>query len=1556
MIGGRYAVVERLGASELGDAFRVRDERLAGRPAVLLRLRGDASRDLARLVQLNHPNIRSVFDHGSDDEGTFVVLEQLAGQTLEERVRGRGPLDLAELERLARGLGQALAYAHGRRLLHGNLSPKAVWCTPDGEFKLDGWAAAAPAAAGAASERADIDALGPMLRFAATAGSPAAALAGPFAELVALCEHERPQERPRSANEFLQNLRRLVRGAASGSAGERAVECAECAAQNPAGRELCRGCAAELYGPCPRCRARQPRVARECSSCGADVALRRRYEDLLGEVRRHLDRRDFETAIAAAAQAQTLDPDPEEAHELHREARRRRALLDHAREEARSLEGGRHFEAAAGAWERVLEVAPGDDEATAALEELPQKTLEREIEAAEKPLLAALAGRDWPTMRRALDDLSRLSPRSERVRALEERVESRRRALVAELEAEFARALSPRGDPGARAGAAAGRCLEEIRSFDPDARTLERVERRARFLERRAELDAALDAGHWPRARATLATLEADVDEATRAAFRELQTAADERMARATEEAHERFSAGVRTGRLDEAHGALRQLADIGAEPASTERMRRTLELARAAGSLDRPRRRIALWGTAAGALVLGGLYYLVHRHNAVYTERSARLLETGDLVEAAHARARRRPEPAWTRPADPCPLLGRIVELESAAGDPEWTRRARHLALERDLDEARLTLEYNAWIAERSTRELARGAAGAAAARLDGMLVGHGGGEYRDAFQRRAQRAAELGAELGASAWVLEIAPPLWDAGCTEDAVGGAYVVRVLDEVQAALDGGDVAGAEAWLARIEQGAIPAELEARHAQSWKRLDELAAAAGPATDGPGERPVERPRAPAPLWQAEWDAALRTLAEGRPELAATALAELTVEEERRGLIERTMTLASYLARGIESLEINELMRSRELLDQIDAELAAWRGTALPAEVGAPLVAAYERSLAAVLPEGPLEVTQGRTVRLGTGHPIASLAIGGLAAEPLGDGRFQLPRERERLVGLVPRAEVVLVDARGERLARELEVSIDLEGPQLTLASELPESVRAQDGRFALAFDSDTPLAGEPRVVSAEGVVVSASAEGQRLTLDLYPEPVPGGRVQAPLAFQVEVFDALGNPGRTGRLAITVHSTRWEKARELEGEAGGWRQVLAVLSPDLAVPDRDPEIAGLASRAIEAGYRASVDFLADPAAPLASPLTEAALDARARAVGEFLDATSGLEAAPEPEALRVPSLRKLATKQLELARRILGLFQKRTWPSAEAIDRDLEFLEQFDASWVPEAIVEWLGALRTLPESTLVRVARQPGGWDVAHDLGRSVPARLVDEKSGVALLYVPGGTFRMGAAGDDLAKKKNEAPQRTVHVDGFYIAEREVSVAEWRRGAGSIGEGNGEGDAGGDGDADAGPMTHVSWQDAAGWCAALGLELPTEAQWEYAASGPADHRFPWGDRSPEAPSVAGTQAGTGSARAISSSALVDRSWCGTLDMGGGVMEWCRDAATLDLRRIHEGATNPSIGPEDTRREYADWRMVRGGSVRHPLAEQRTSMRRMFAKGQGHALIGVRPAMGL
>ncbi len=147
MIGtrlSRYKIVEQIGAGGMGVVYRAQDERL-GRDVALKVLPTSAlvdevsrkrfRKEALTLSQLNHPSIATVYDYDSADGIEFLVMELIAGQSLDERLQN-GPLQEKEAIQIAQQLAQGLVAAHQAGVIHRDLKPSNVRITPDGRAKI----------------------------------------------------------------------------------------------------------------------------------------------------------------------------------------------------------------------------------------------------------------------------------------------------------------------------------------------------------------------------------------------------------------------------------------------------------------------------------------------------------------------------------------------------------------------------------------------------------------------------------------------------------------------------------------------------------------------------------------------------------------------------------------------------------------------------------------------------------------------------------------------------------------------------------------------------------------------------------------------------------------------------------------------------------------------------------------------------------------------------------------------------------------------------------------------------------------------------------------------------------------------------------------------------------------------------------------------------------------------------------------------------------------------------------------------------------------------------
>ena len=188
----------------------------------------------------------------------------------------------------------------------------------------------------------------------------------------------------------------------------------------------------------------------------------------------------------------------------------------------------------------------------------------------------------------------------------------------------------------------------------------------------------------------------------------------------------------------------------------------------------------------------------------------------------------------------------------------------------------------------------------------------------------------------------------------------------------------------------------------------------------------------------------------------------------------------------------------------------------------------------------------------------------------------------------------------------------------------------------------------------------------------------------------------------------------------------------------------------------------------------------------------------------------------------------------------------------------------------------------------------------------------MIWVEGGTFKMGSNDGD----SDEKPVHDVTLDGYWIAETEVTQALWKA---VMGE-----DKGWSNDYGKGPnypAYYVSYNEAVKFCEKLNektdykynFRLPTEAEWEYAARGGNKSNGYKYSGSNNIDDVAWYYAD-------STHAVKDKSpnELGLYDMSGNLWEWCSDWYSSSYYS-NSPSKNPT-GPESG--DYGS-RVLRGGS---------------------------------
>ncbi len=227
----------------------------------------------------------------------------------------------------------------------------------------------------------------------------------------------------------------------------------------------------------------------------------------------------------------------------------------------------------------------------------------------------------------------------------------------------------------------------------------------------------------------------------------------------------------------------------------------------------------------------------------------------------------------------------------------------------------------------------------------------------------------------------------------------------------------------------------------------------------------------------------------------------------------------------------------------------------------------------------------------------------------------------------------------------------------------------------------------------------------------------------------------------------------------------------------------------------------------------------------------------------------------------------------------------------------------------------------------------------PVHQIHQATGIVLAQIPGGRFEMGSD-----RYGDEAPIHTVDIPGFWLATTPVTNEQYRRFCEDTGHEPPESFKDRAVNGAQQPVTHVSWNDARAFCEWAGLQLPSEAMWEYACRAGTTTEYWSGNETADLARVGWFK--ENSAGQLQQVGQKSANAFGLHDVHGNVWEWCQDnfhgdyqGAPTDCRAWEEGGS--------------PHRVVRGGSFGVDAGRCRSAFRNGGLPSARRDYLGFRPA---
>ena len=142
---GSYEIVAPIGSGGMGEVYQAHDTKLGRDVAIKVLPEAFAhdperlsrfQREAKMLAALNHPNIATIYGLEQSNGTSYLVMELVSGETLQERIRRDGPVPIEEALTTAKQIAEALEAAHEKGIIHRDLKPANVKVTPEGKVKV----------------------------------------------------------------------------------------------------------------------------------------------------------------------------------------------------------------------------------------------------------------------------------------------------------------------------------------------------------------------------------------------------------------------------------------------------------------------------------------------------------------------------------------------------------------------------------------------------------------------------------------------------------------------------------------------------------------------------------------------------------------------------------------------------------------------------------------------------------------------------------------------------------------------------------------------------------------------------------------------------------------------------------------------------------------------------------------------------------------------------------------------------------------------------------------------------------------------------------------------------------------------------------------------------------------------------------------------------------------------------------------------------------------------------------------------------------------------------